>query len=211
MQSISDFKCPYIDKSEIWKRAEKFRDDYWPESALPVDFEKIIEKRLRLDIEPQHKLLDDLDIDAYLKKDLSGIVVDYKCYMDERFMNRLRFSYAHEVGHLILHRDLYSQFPIDDLSSWKKFIYEVPDREYGFIEYQANEFAGRVLVPKKRLVAELSSCIQQIKNAGLFDYMKSNPDAVLSSISQTLCKPFGVSSQVMERRVEREGLWPPEV
>jgi hypothetical protein len=36
-----------------------------------------------------------------------------------------------------------------------------------------------------------------------------DPDAVLSRISPTLCKPFGVSTEVIETRVKREGLWPP--
>ena len=41
----------------------------------------------------------------------------------------------------------------------------------------------------------------------LIPFLKKDPDAVLSRISPTLCKPFGVSTEVIETRVKREGLW----
>lgn len=211
MQNIPRFECPYIDKKVIWNFADEFRKEHWKENELPVDIESIIEKQLKLNIEPKHDLLSQFDIDAFLRIDLSGIVVDYKSFMDERYKNRLRFSYAHELGHLILHRDIYTQLPISNLPEWKEFIENVPDREYGFFEYQANEFAGRVLEPRSRLVTELQNCVKVIKDLKLVDYLSSDPGAVLSSISPTLCRPFGVSDQVIERRVEREELWPPEI
>lgn len=211
MQDISKFKCPYIDKHDIWEIADNFRTEVWARGQLPVDIENIIEKRLQLDIEPKHGLLDELDVDAFLKRDMSGIVVDYKCYMDERFINRLRFSFAHEIGHFILHKDLYTQFPIENLEEWKRFILDVPDRQYGFVEYQANEFAGRVLVPRDSLIIELDRCLDNLEEAGLVEYLSTNPEAVLSSISPALCKSFGVSFKVIERRAEREELWPPKL
>ena len=165
---------------------------------------------MKLNIEPEHNLLSELDIDAYLKVDLTGIIVDHDCYMNEKFIKRLRFSLAHEIGHLFLHKDIYSSFSIVDSSAWKEFMKNIPDWEYGFFEYQANEFAGRVLVPRKRLILEMESCLQEVQEIGLIELVTKDPAAILSSISPTLCKPFGVSDQVIERRVEREGLWPPK-
>jgi Zn-dependent peptidase ImmA (M78 family) len=130
--------------------------------------------------------------------------------MEDRFTNRLRFSYAHELGHLFLHKDFYSTFPIDSLEDWKNFTLTVPDREYGFVEYQANEFAGRLLVPRDSLITELGKCIVQIKESGLSKFLSDNPHLVLAGISPALGRLFGVSDQVIERRVEREGFWPPE-
>ena len=124
MQEISNFKCPYISKDQIWQEAEKFRTEFWPEVTLPIDIEKIVEKRLKLNIEPEHDLLSDFDIDAYLRIDLTGIIVDYNCYMSEKFMNRLRFSFAHELAHFFLHKDIYTSFAIAThrpgrISCWK--------------------------------------------------------------------------------------------
>jgi hypothetical protein len=211
MEDISRFKCPYIPIDQIWQAAENFRNEFWPESTLPVDIERIVEKRLKLNIEPERGLLSEIDIDAYLRIDLTGIVVDYDCYMKEKYMNRLRFSFAHELGHLFLHKDIYSTFSIDDPSAWKDFMLNIPDREYGFFEYQANEFAGRTLVPRGRLLAELKICLQKVQEAGMPDLVATDPGAVLSRISSTLCRPFGVSYKVIERRVEREKLWPPKI
>lgn len=211
MEEIPSFRCPYIDKYEIWEIAEKFRTNFWAENKLPVDIEQVVEKRLKLNIEPEHGLLSDYDIDAYLRFDLTGIVVDYVRYMDERFINRLRFSFAHELGHLFLHKDIYSKFGLRDSKAWKTFMRYIPDREYKFFEYQANEFAGRVLVPVDRLSSELEKCLKLIKKNGLLDLLGTDPDAVLASISTSICKPFGVSDQVIERRVDREGLWPPKI
>ena len=132
MQEISDFKCPYIPKELIWQEAENFRAEFWPEDSLPVDIEAIVEKRLKLNIQPEHDLLSELDIDAYLRVDFTGIIVDYNCYMKEKFINRLRFSFAHELGYLFLHKDIYASFSISDSLAWKGFMENIPDREYGF-------------------------------------------------------------------------------
>jgi Zn-dependent peptidase ImmA (M78 family) len=211
MEDVQNFKCEYKDKREIWNIAEKFREQFWPENTLPIDIEKIIEKRLKLDIQPEHGLLNEYDIDAYLRFDLTGVVVDYIRYMDERFINRLRFSFAHELGHLFLHKDTYSKFGIKNLQAWMTFMHQIPIKEYKFFEYQANEFAGRVLVPVDRLTTELEKCLELIQEHGLLDLLATDPDAVLTSISPSLCKPFGVSDQVIELRVNREGLWPPKI
>lgn len=98
MKSRSSTECKWIPKEELWQTVHSFREQYWHEGTLPVDMEKIVEQRLRLNVEPIHSLLDNFDVDAFLRLDLSGIVVDYDCFMKERFQNRIRFSFAHEVG-----------------------------------------------------------------------------------------------------------------
>jgi hypothetical protein len=74
---FSEFKCKWIEPASLWNIADETRNKYWPESKLPVNTEEIVEFRLRLNIEPVKYLLSTVDIDAYLKRDLSGIVVDY--------------------------------------------------------------------------------------------------------------------------------------
>jgi len=53
--------------------------------------------------------------------------------------------------------------------------------------------------------------VEIIRENNLITFLKIDPDAVLSRISPTLCKPLGVSTDVIERRVKREGLWPSKV
>jgi Zn-dependent peptidase ImmA (M78 family) len=207
----SEFKCKWIEPASLWNIADEARNKYWPEATLPIDAEGIVEFRLRLDIEPIKNLLSAIDIDAYLKRDRSGIVVDYDCYMNDKFANRMRFSFAHELGHFFLHKELYLKFGINSSEDWKDFILNVPENEYRSFEWQANEFAGRLLVPYQELAAEMEKVGETLEENNLVPFLKVDPDAVLSRISPRLCKPFGVSTEVIEKRVKRERLWPPDV
>jgi Zn-dependent peptidase ImmA (M78 family) len=205
----NEFKCKRIDKKDLWSIADNVRKTYWPEDRLPVDIEKIVEFRLNLLIKPKRGLFSSIDMDAYLEMDLTAIVVDYDFYMNEKFVNRLRFSFAHELGHFFLHKEMFAEFDIRTVEDWKNFILNISDYEYSSFEWQANEFAGRLLVPHSDLVLSIEQAANIIKENNLTDYLENDPDAVLSRVSPTICKPFGVSADVIKRRVEREDLWPP--
>lgn len=149
-------------------------------------------------------------MDAYLRSNLSGIVIDHDCYMQDKFANRLRFSLAHELGHYFLHKDVYSSLTLESIEDWKDFILNVPEAEYENFEWQANEFAGRFLVPYDKLKLKVEESLEIIRRSDLLEYLQQDPDAVLSRVSPFLRRTFGVSEQVIVLRVKREGLWPPE-
>jgi hypothetical protein len=207
----SNFKCKWIDKNQLRKTADQIRQKYWPEDILPIDTAKIVEIRLKIEVEPMFGLLSALDMDAYLRTDLSGIVVDQDCYMQDKFANRLRFSLAHELGHYVLHKDVYGGLNITSIEDWKDFILNVPESEYENFEWQANEFAGRFLVPYDNLKYKVEESLEMIRKTGLTEYLQQDPDAVLSRVSPFLRKTFGVSEQVIVLRVKRENLWPTEI
>jgi IrrE N-terminal-like domain len=207
----SNFKCKWIDKNQLRKTADQIRQKYWPEDILPIDTAKIVEIRLKIEVEPMFGLLSALDMDAYLRTDLSGIVVDQDCYMQDKFANRLRFSLAHELGHYVLHKDVYGGLNITSIVDWKDFILNVPESEYENFEWQANEFAGRFLVPYDNLKYKVEESLEMIRKTGLTEYLQQDPDAVLSRVSPFLRKAFGVSEQVIVLRVKRENLWPTEI
>ena len=98
MEIYSNIECKWIPKEDLWQTVHSFREKYWPENTLPVDMEKIVEQRLRLSIEPIHSLLDDLDVDAFLKLDLSGIVVDYDCFMQRPLTQPSDSGIYHQIG-----------------------------------------------------------------------------------------------------------------
>lgn len=206
----NDFKCKWIDKEDLWQFADDIRATYWPEDTVPVDTEKIVELRLKLNVEPRHGVLSLIDMDAWLRTDLSGIVVDHDCYMKSKFANRMRFSFAHELGHYFLHRDMYSKLPFSTPEEWIDFMINAPENEYESFEWQANEFAGRFLVPRKILETKIEEVCKIIKDKNLISYLAKDPDAVLSRVSPRLREIFGVSEEVIQRRVQRENLWPPK-
>jgi Zn-dependent peptidase ImmA (M78 family) len=196
---------------DIWDCAEDVRNRYLSSDKLPVDVEAIVEFKLKLNIEPENNLMQTTDMEAYLRSDLRGIVVDHDHYMNEKFANRMRFSFAHELGHFFLHKDFYNMIVFESAEEWENILLSLPDTEYGFFEYQANEFAGRLLVPREDLVHEIENALKLLELNNMLEYLKADPNAVLSRISTQLSRPFGVSTDVIERRVDREKLWPPDV
>ena len=206
----AEFMCKWLRVEDIWDCAEDVRTRYWS-AKLPVDVEAIVEFKLKLDIDPENNLMQKTDMEAYLRSDLRGIVVDHDHYMNEKFANRMRFSFAHELGHFFLHKDFYAMIVFESAEEWKDILLSLPDTEYRYFEYQANEFAGRLLVPREALVHEIENALELLELNNMLEYLKADPNAVLSRISTQLSRPFGVSIDVIERRVDREKLWPPDV
>ena len=207
----AEFRCKWLRVEEIWDCAEGIRNRYWSSGKLPVDVEAIVEFKLKLDIEPEPHLMQKTDMEAYLRSDLAGIIVDQDHYMDEKFANRMRFSFAHELGHLFLHKDFYATVIFESAEKWKEILLSLPDADYRYFEYQANEFAGRLLVPREDLIHETDNAVEVLKRNDMLEYVKSDPYAVLSGITTRIARVFGVSSDVIERRVDREKIWPPDI
>jgi hypothetical protein len=200
-----------MDQQKIKEIADSVRLAHWANKNLPVNTEHIIEFGIRLDIQPIPNLFSSFGIDAWLKLDCTGIIVDEGEYLNERFENRLRFSFAHELGHFFLHRQVLGKVIINSLEEWQEFILSIPEKEYGSFEFQANEFGGRLIVPLLELKAHVARACDKLKEEknSLIKYLVKDPDLVLSCISPFLCRPFGVSEEVIEKRVKKEGLWPP--
>ncbi len=211
MFDYSEFKCGFLSRLQIEKKTAEFRQKYWPENTLPIDMEKIIGKKLKLDIIPSHHIKKLTKTDAYLQSDLTAIVVDFEQYMDDenRYANRLRFSFAHEIGHYILHRNIYSKLHLDSFEDYCFFIDHFPEDVYDDFEWQANEFAGSLLVPRERLIQEIQKIYEMIIQENMVEYLEKYPNDILARVSKKLRKPFGVSTEAIELRVEKEKLWPP--
>lgn len=205
----SFFQCRFLPKSDIRDKAEGFRAKYWQQGVLPVNMEYIIEAELGINIEPFHGISKLINIDAYLKSDLTGIVVDYDQYMDDynRYERRLRFSFAHEIGHYELHSYIYNNFKIEDPKEYYDFVVNAPEREYRSFEWQANEFAGRLLVPREMLIAELNQACDEARRYGDQGLIQADKELFIERAAPRLCRPFGVSEDVIVRRVREETLF----
>jgi Zn-dependent peptidase ImmA (M78 family) len=180
------FKCPWKEKSEIRAEADSFRRKYGYDTKLPVDIELIIEKYLKICIIPVQDLRAEFDTEAFLKSDLTAIIIDNQYYYENRFQNRTRFTLAHEIGHYVLHKDIYSCLSFSSAKEWIEFKINSPEKEYNNFEWQANEFAGRLLVPYEELINEFKRACASSTN-----------------INNNL---FGVSTDVVMKRVKSEDL-----
>lgn len=142
-----------------------------------------------------------------LRGDLNTIIVDEREYMDDRMQNRIRFSLAHEFGHYILHSGLVRDFHFEDVEEWVEFMHRVPEEQHKWFEFHAHEFAGRLLVPLEMLTTEFNKWIVKAERSGFRQWDKFG-DAMKEHIADRIARIFGVSQQVIEKRLIREGLWP---
>lgn len=196
--------APYLHFTKIREYADSLRKNCCQEGKFPVDIFETAEFCLDLDFQPESGLKDEFDIDAVLLSDFKTILIDNDEFVDKVSESRLRFSVAHEIGHLILHRNhlLGSHaFPKNHQELYK-FLSGISDREYQKYEYQANEFAGRLLVPVKNLVEKIGAYCFSL---GVADSLHSVDDPeFLDTMFAEVAKEFGVSSDVVVRRVKYE-------
>lgn len=191
----------------IKDKAEEFRGGHPKAQKFPVDIEEVIEFDLGLDIVPARQLCLKTGVEAFLSNDLKSIWVDYEKYHHEYTQARLRFTLAEEVGHYHLHKSIYVQGV--NYESEGDFIRDVRGMDEDcvtWIDRQAREFAGRLLVPLEKLEEEIA------KNKGrIEDYLKTSTnndcsDLAKEAFSRRVCANFKVSWEVVKNRIRSEKL-----
>jgi Zn-dependent peptidase ImmA (M78 family) len=188
----SKIKIPYIKNLGIEKQAQNFRRKYY-QGELPIDIEKIIDVSLEIDIIPLPNLEKMCNTDALITSDWQSLYIDKDLFEDERRQNRLRFSLAHEIGHFVLHKDLYNTFEINSFEDFYSFIDLMPGEQYGYLETQANKFAGYLLVPRETLKDKLDRETKKVA-----DIQKFDKTLLKSYLAIPLAKEFGISQEAME-------------
>lgn len=196
-----------LDKSFIAKKAAEFLSRYHPSLEIPVPIELIVEHQLHMNIVPVPGMRQSFGNDGMISSDLTTITVDNHMCVSNR-PGRYRFTLAHEIGHRVLHGEFYSQFDFSTMAEYHDAMQWIQDSVIGGtkLEWQASEFAGRILVPTTPLRREFTLALDEAKGAGID--IKENEDLLLDYISSSLAKRFEVSNRPMEIRLEREGLRP---
>jgi len=138
---------PYISYGKIEEKVSQFRKKFWDQS-IPVDIEEIADLQLGLFIIPIPEFRNKTGACAFISSDSKSIYVDKEVFENERYIKTLRFSLAHEIGHLILHKTIYTGFGVNNLEKYYKMLKDIPEEQYRFLESQANKFANCLLVPK---------------------------------------------------------------
>lgn len=160
------FRAPFLDNDTVRASAENVRQRYPRAQSLPVEVLELAEFDLNLRLEVVADLWEQCSVEAFVMRDMSAICVDRDAFMDEKRQARLRFSVAHELGHFFLHRQIFQELQFTSIEDWVDFIRLVPDDQYGWIEHQAYEFAGRLLVPVDELISRLNVAVKTATAAG---------------------------------------------
>ncbi|MBN1596664.1 MAG: ImmA/IrrE family metallo-endopeptidase [Bacteroidales bacterium] len=201
-----------------WQRirqiVEEFRGKHVdPVDLIPVPINDIIEFKLGLDIQPIFGLKEQIDTEGFLQSNLTTISVDSKSYVDDRYKFRLNFTLAHEVGHLVLHAEQYKEMQFTSTKEFIQFQQNIDEDSLEWFEKQANEFAGRLLVPidklKELVSAEEAFCTQLADKLAASSEEISGREIesyVLDSLAGRIYKVFEVSKEVVKRRIRTENL-----
>lgn len=198
-----NFKAAYISKEEIEKVASEIRNKYLSTHRIPVEVLSFAEFDLNLEFEFAH--IQHLGYDAFLRPDLTGIWFDREVFKNQSFQRRLRFTTAHELAHLFLHKGIYEKLTFLSVEKWIKFIGDVPLLQYQRIEWQADEFAGRFLMPTKELSRALDQTMEDLEREG---FLTEEEERVLELCCQSMHSDFGVSFPAMQTRLRKSTLWP---
>lgn len=195
-------QIPIHSYEDLRKKADEFLDTYNPSGAIPVPIEEIVEFDFNINVVPVLGLQREFEVEGFTSSDLKNIYVDEYVYTD--YLNRYRFTLAHEIGHIILHRNLYNTNRFSSIAGWKEFINSMTEEEHGWLEYQGYAFAGLVLVPRESLIKHTSELVKKIKGKKIS--LEHNWDFAWELIIAHLGKAFQVSSSVIEKRVDKDGI-----
>ena len=214
-------KVPWVDREILETEAKIVLSDYSQKirkiTEPPVPVENIIEAYFGLRLE-----IDDLN-GGNFKRDVLGClyVEDEKVVVDRELENqegRYNFTCAHEVGHWVLHRDLYlqnkTQIPLFENIKEPSIICRESQHEEN-IEWQADYFGGALLMPKEMLVEVLRDGDGELRT---HNYHRNDvklwgleKESYCQGIASLYNKRFGVSVQAMKVRLEQSGLLREEV
>ncbi|MEX1116545.1 MAG: ImmA/IrrE family metallo-endopeptidase [Akkermansiaceae bacterium] len=198
---------------QVWDKAEELRAKFETLKAdkIPLDLISFVELDLRLDLIPYDRLKDDFGADAAIFADFSGFYIDGEIFdridmVRGAQLNRLRFSIAHELDHLFLHREAFKAVTLETNEHFLDWLNQHDGRKYDF-EREANEFDGRLLVP----VEILKDCFEKMlptmdQKYGRYVWV-SNAE-IRSKTAELIKARFGVRPIPIETRFDREKIWP---
>ena len=202
MINPKNFRADWLSKTEIGQKIVVLRKQFKVLQRIPIEVLVFAEHDLKLEFE--FASIKAIDQEALLRPDFTGIVFDNSAF-DANNYHRLRFSVAHELGHYYLHKNIYGKLDFKNPAQWLNFVDEIPRDQYNRIEWQADEFAGQLLIPKEALSPALDETMRDAKEEGYFHLGAS---AVLDFCCRAMHGDFGVSRQAMETRLHSAELWP---
>lgn len=201
------FEVPFLSESQIRIAAYSFLTRHHPSEEIPIPISEIVECKLDIKIIPIDRLYVDFGYSAFLSTDLQTITVDERQYLE--FTQKCRFSFAHEMGHLVLHPDFYKNLPFTDIASYKEWLLSMDRRELNRAEWQADQFAGFLLVPGPQLlrvcravVKANENYLEEAKERGL----AGNEKEIWAILARDVAEEFDVSPRVVEIRIQNEGI-----
>ena len=208
----ADVEIPYLRDEEFRQRADAFLRQTHPTKTIPVPIERMVE-RLGIDIVPIPGLQRSYDLVGAISIDRTRIFVDQ--WVAESRENRYRFTLAHEIGHLILHPQVFDHMrsSVSDIEAWYEFPQALSEVTYRSLEFQANTFAGLVLVPLAHLAEQYEANVEGVKllldESERRGFPKTQAlELAWDTLAERIALAFLVSKDVILKRLGSDGYSP---
>lgn len=201
---MSSYAPQILSYEDLRGKAEEFLAEYCPQRGLPIPISEIVEFDLGMDVVPILGLENTIGVAGYLSSDLEYIYVDKQTF--DYSVERYRFTLAHEAGHYWLHDDFYQTFDIATIEDFKAAQGAIA-KDYRWFEFQANSFAGLVLVPSLELREVFTEFSEKALSRGVtLSALVDHP--YRQRLIKSVAERFQVSEPVASRRLEKDGLLP---
>lgn len=214
---------PFLSEQTIEAEAKLLLEEFALANATPISapvpIEDIIELHLKLAFEFRdlRSEFQSSDVLGAIWFDAQVIAVDNHLdpTNDTQLMGRYRFTLAHETAHWRLHRNHYQQNPdqkhLFDGRGLPAYVCRSSEKPRA--EWQADSFAGSVLMPRDLLRAQWNEwrgnldpvALQQLPLANVSHDPKRNVNATLEMFCRPLADAFEVSAEAMRIRLEQMG------
>ena len=216
-------EVPFIPEKRIEQDAELLLAEYARDQGVavsfPVPIEEVLEVQLKLTFE-----MDDLRA-AFASPDVLGAIWFTDCLVkvdrsldphdQPHMLGRFRFTLGHEAGHWRLHRKHYQEDPAQahlfDGRGAPAFVCRSSEKPP--VEWQADCYAGYLLMPRKLVVAAWQEwrgnldpvVLNTLPSAGSVG-ARDPRDARFETFCKPMAKRFEVSAEAMRIRLEKLGL-----
>jgi hypothetical protein len=211
---------PYRSNDALAASAYQWLQQHHESLEPPIPVEEILEFVYGITPFPIPGMEDTYGVVGSIGAGLDTLYVDEWVMMKQP--GRYNFTIAHEIGHLVLHRDVLAEWeaawqavPSQDIDAWVRFQQEMDAAVLRQMEYQANEWARHALVPHQPLCSAVDVAMLDYegkREAALQqgrDVPEDTFDVVMYYLTEQLAPIFKVSPQIIRYRIENERLFEP--
>lgn len=215
---------PFLPKPHIEHEAEALLEECTETigaiTAPPVPIDDIVEIHLRLAVEYKNMrelfAMADVHGAIWMNDRIVGVDMSLDPHVNPKKRGRYHFTIAHEAGHWRLHRQYYLEDIAQGLlfgDALKKPGYVCRSSDKRPVEWQADQFAANVLMPRKFVVAAWQAWRGNLEVVALIDLRRdARAETGLSDekLMERFCRPlagqFQVSPEAMRIRLADMGL-----
>lgn len=211
---------PYLPRQHIEQEAEALlaesAETIGSITAPPVPIDDIVEVHLKLPVEYKNmrELFAFADVHGaiWMNDRIVGVDMSLDPHVHPRKRGRYHFTIAHEAGHWRLHRKYYLEDVAQGLlfgDDLKKPAYVCRSSDKRPVEWQADQFAANLLMPRRLVVAAWQAWRGNLEVVAVGDLRGGarigtglSDEKLMEQFSRPLADQFQVSAEAMRIRLE---------